>query len=55
MKAKHSDNIQKDGFVPPYATQAITEDHAQDPETNAAIPSEEAIDAAKDWVDQNEL
>lgn len=37
-----------------FATQAISDDSARDPKTNAAIPAEHCVKENKDWVDYNE-
>ena len=44
-----------ENYVSPFLTQAVTNDSAEDPVTKEAIPSDLAIDEAKDWVVSNEL
>lgn len=44
-----------ENYVSPFLTQAVTNDSAEEPVTKEAIPSDLAIDEAKDWVDSNEL
>lgn len=51
MESKN--NLQKD-FVPVFETMAILDETESTPVTNIAIPSEEAVKDAKDWVDHNE-
>ena len=44
-----------ENYVSPFLTQAVTNDSAEEPVTKEAIPSDLAMDEAKDWVDSNEL
>ena len=44
-----------DNYVSPFLTQAVTNDSAEEPVTKEAIPSDLAIEDAKEWVDENEL
>jgi hypothetical protein len=37
------------------ATEAWADHKTYDPETHVSIPSEEAVEAAKEWVEGNEL
>lgn len=48
-----SDNMHKE---PSSAATAAWADHDEyEPETHINIPSEEAVEAAKEWVENNEL
>jgi hypothetical protein len=38
-----------------FETLAILDDTHTDPVTGAAVPSDEMVKQAKDWVDENEL
>ncbi len=38
-----------------FATNALLEHNTTDPQTNAPRPSPEAIQQAKEWVDENQL
>lgn len=40
---------------PPYKTLAMADDSARDPKTNAALPSEQAVERAREWSIENKL
>lgn len=46
------ENIKEYGAA---ATEAWADGSEHDPETNVSIPSEEAVENAKEWVEGNEL
>lgn len=49
------DNKKKDGKIEPvFSTLAITDGHAKAFESKVSLPSQEAVDDAKKWVDHNE-
>lgn len=48
-----SENIKKEHSSS--STEAWADPKAFDPETNVSIPSEEAVENAKEWVEGNEL
>lgn len=47
MKPEKRKNVQ------PYDTYALSESHKRDKRTNVAIPSEENVEDAKEFVDDN--
>lgn len=40
---------------PPYKTYALADDAKRDPKTNAAIPSQSAVEGTRDWSIENKL
>lgn len=54
MKKKQKDKkYENRSHFPPYKTLALADKESVDPDTNAGIPSEEAVLSAKKWVDHN--
>jgi len=53
---QHSTGINQKYDAPLFETLALTDDAlGHDPATNVAIPSDEAVEQAKEWVDENRL
>jgi len=50
---KNDKNRKKGGVTPIFTNIAILDDTSRTADTNAAIPSEQAVKEAKDWVDYN--
>ena len=50
-----STGINKKYHSPVFETLPITDNSITDPETGAALPSEENVRQAKMWVDENQL
>ena len=53
---RHSSGINQKYDAPTFENLAISDDsEGRDPGTNAAIPSDQAVAQAKEWVDENRL
>ena len=53
---QHSSGINQMYDAPLFETLALADDsEGHDPATNIAIPSDEAVAQAKEWVDENRL
>lgn len=52
-RKKKVEKYRKSSHFPPYQTLALADKERIDPDTNAGIPSEDAVISAKKWVDHN--
>ena len=54
-KRKHKRDRVNTTLEPPYKTLALADDSKRDKKNNAAIPSRDAADAARNWSIENKL
>jgi len=52
---RHSTGVNEKYDTPVFETLAILDETGRDADTNVAVPSEDAIEQAKGWVDENRL
>ncbi|MBQ9921519.1 MAG: hypothetical protein IJO52_04985 [Clostridia bacterium] len=54
-KCAHKKDRVNTTLEPPYKTLALADDEKRDKKNNAAMPSREAVEAARDWSVENKL
>ena len=55
MKKLKKRNLNVKEGEPSYKTHALADDSYRDPKTNAAIPSENAVERTRNWSIENKL